>query len=79
MSDNRSRRPRELHARSSAGTQVSLWWPPAGGRTWVAARDIRTGTGFVLPIHAGEPARDVSGHPYGYAARHGVPTTAHAA
>jgi hypothetical protein len=79
MSDNRSRRPRELHARTSAGIQVSLWWSPAKGRTWVTVRDVRTGAGFVLPVHTGEWARDVSGHPYGYAARHGVPTTAHAA
>jgi hypothetical protein len=79
MSDNVFHLPRELHARSSAGIQVSLWWSPAGSRTWVAVHDIRTGTGFVLPGHAGERARDVFDHPYAYAARHGVPTTARAA
>ena len=79
MSDNPSRLPRELHARSSAGIQVSLWWSPADGRTWVAVRDARTDTGFVLPVLAGERARDVFDHPYAYAARRGVPTTARAA
>jgi hypothetical protein len=39
MSDNLSRLPRELDARSSAaGIQVSLWWSPADGRTWVTVR-----------------------------------------
>jgi hypothetical protein len=79
MSDNLSRLPRELHSRASAGIQVGLWWSPADGRTWVAVRDVRTGAGFVLPILAGEQARDVFDHPYAYAARRGVPTTARAA
>ncbi len=79
MSDNRARLPRELHTRSGAGIQVSLWWSPAGRRTWVTVRDVRTGAGFVLPVHAGEQARDVFDHPYAYAARHGIATTAHAA
>jgi len=79
MSDSLSRRPLELHSRTSAGIQVSLCWSPAEGRTWVAVRDARTGAGFVLPVRAGERAPDVSGHPYAYAARHGVPTTARAA
>jgi hypothetical protein len=79
MNGNLSRLPRRLHARSSAGIPVRLWWPPAGGRTWVAVRDIRTGAGFVLPVHADERARDVSGHPYAYTARHGITATAHTA
>jgi hypothetical protein len=79
MSDNLSCLPRELHARVSAGLQVSLWWSPADGATWVAVRDARTGAGFVLPVLAGERARDVFDHPYAYAARRGVPTTARAA
>lgn len=79
MSNNLSCRPRELHSRTSAGIQVSLWWSPADGRTWVAVRDIRTDAGFALPVPAGEPVRDVFDHPYAYAARRGVPTTARAA
>jgi hypothetical protein len=79
MSDNLSRLPRELHSRASAGIQVGLWWSPADGRTWVAVRDVRTGAGFVLPVRAGERARDVFDHPYAHAARRGVPTTARAA
>ena len=79
MSDDPSRRPRELHTRSSAGIQVSLWWSPADGRTWVAVRDIRANAGFVLPVLAGGRVRDVSGHPYACAARRGVPVTANAA
>jgi hypothetical protein len=68
MSDNLSCVPRELHARTSAGRRVSLWWPLAGGRTRVAVRDARTGAGFALLVHAGERARDVSGYPYADAA-----------
>jgi hypothetical protein len=79
MSDNLSRLPRELHSRASAGLQVSLWWSPADRRTWVAVRDDRTGAEFVLPVLAGERPRDVFDHPYAYAARRGVPTTARAA
>jgi hypothetical protein len=79
MSDNPSRLPRELHSRVSAGIQVGLWWSPADGRTWVAVRDARTGAGFVLPILAGEQARDVFDHPYAQAARRDIPTTARAA
>ena len=79
MSDNLSRRPCEPHARSGAGIHVSLWWSPAERRTWVTVREVRTGAGFVRPVHAGERARDVFDHPYAYAARHGIPTTAHAA
>jgi hypothetical protein len=79
MSENLSCLPRELHSRASAGIQVSLWWSPAEGRTWVAVRDVRAGAGFVLPVLAGERARDVFDHPYAYAARHGVPATARAA
>ena len=45
----------------------------------MARGDVRTGAGFVLPVHPGEWARDVSGHSYAYAARRGVPTTARAA
>ncbi|HYB48983.1 MAG TPA: hypothetical protein VED20_16785 [Streptosporangiaceae bacterium] len=76
MSENLSHLPRELHSRTNAGIQVRS---PAEGRTWVAVRDVRTGAGFVLPVLAGERARDVFDHPYAYAARHGVPTSAHAA
>ena len=79
MSDNLSRRPRELHSRTSAGTRVSLCWSPADSRTWVAVRDVRTDAGFVLPVPAGERARDVFDHPYAHAARCDVPTTARAA
>jgi hypothetical protein len=79
MSDILSHLPRELHSRTSAGIQVSLWWSPVDGRTWVAVRDVRTHAGFVLPVLAGERARDVFDHPYAYAARRGVPTTARAA
>jgi hypothetical protein len=79
MSDNLSRLPRELHSRGSAGIEVSLWWSPADGQTWVAVRDARSGAGFVLPVLAGERARDVFDHPYAYAARRGVPVTARAA
>ena len=79
MSDNLARLPRELHSRASAGIQVSLWWSPADGRTWVAVRDVRTDAGFVLPVLTGERACDVFDHPYACAARRGVPITAHAA
>ncbi len=79
MSDNRSCLPRELPSRTGAGIQVSLWWSPADGRTWVAVRDARTDAAFALPVLAGERAGDVFHHPYAYAARRGVPTTAHAA
>jgi hypothetical protein len=79
MSDNRSFYPRELHSRTNAGIQVSLWWSPTNGRTWVMVFDVRTDAGFVLPVLADERARDVFDHPYAYAARHGVPTTACAA
>lgn len=73
MSDNRSCLPRELHSRTSASIQVHLWWSPPDGRTWVAVRDVRTDAGFVLPVHTGEQARDVSDHPYAHAARRGLP------
>ncbi len=79
MSDNRSCLPRELHSRTSAGIQVGMWWSPADGRTWVAVRDARTDAGFVVPVLAGERVCDVFDHPYAYAARRGIPTTAHAA
>jgi hypothetical protein len=79
MSDNPSPLPRELHARSSAGLQVSLWWSPADGQAWVTVCDVRANAGFVLPVYAGERARDVFDHPYAYAARHGIPTSAYAA
>jgi hypothetical protein len=79
MSDNLSRLPRELDSRAGAGLQVSLWWSPADGATWVAVRDVRTGAGLVLPVLAGERARDVFDHPYAYAARRDIPTTARAA
>jgi hypothetical protein len=42
-------------------------------------RDAHTGAAFGLPVLTGERARDVFDHPYAYAARRGVPTTAHAA
>jgi len=77
MSDNPSHLPRELHSCASAGIRVGLWWSPADGRTWVAVRDGRTGAGFVLPVLAGERARDVFDHPYD--AHRGVPTIARAA
>jgi hypothetical protein len=79
MNDNLPHRPRELHSRSSAGLQVSLWWSPADGATWVAVLEADTGAGFVLPVRAGERARDVFDHPYAHAARRGIPTTARAA
>ena len=79
MSDILSHLPRELHSRSSAGIQVSLWWSPADGRTWVAVRDARTDTEFILPVPAGERPRDVFEHPYAHAARRGIPTTTRAA
>ena len=79
MSENLSRLPRELASRASAGIQVSLWWSPVDDRTWVAVRDARTATGFVLPVLAGERARDVFDHPYAHAARRRVPTLARAA
>ena len=50
--------------------------PPRGRHSDSSAR---TGAGFVLPVRAGERARDVFDHPYVYAARRGVPTTARAA
>jgi hypothetical protein len=79
MSDNQSTLPLELHSRGSAGIQVSLWWSPADGRTWVEVRDVGEDADFVLPVLAGERARDVFEHPYAYAARHGVSTAARAA
>jgi hypothetical protein len=75
MSDNLSHLPRELHSRTSGGVQVSLWWFPTDDRTWVEVRDGRADTGFVLPVRAGERARDVFDHPFAYAARRGIPTT----
>jgi hypothetical protein len=78
MSDNFSQPSRELHSRASAGLRVSLWWSPADGRTWVAVRDARTDSGFILPVSAGARARDVFEHPYAYAASRGLPIT-HAA
>ena len=71
MSDNI---PRELHHRSNAGIQVSLWWSPAAGQTWVTVREVHTDAAFILPVLAGERARDVFDHPYAYAARRRVPT-----
>jgi hypothetical protein len=76
MSDKESVYPRELHSRTDAGIQVSLWWSPTDGRTWVMVFDVRADGGFVLPVLAGERARDVFDHPYAYAARHRVPTAA---
>jgi hypothetical protein len=76
MSENRSCLARELDSRTGAGIQVSLWWSPVEGRTWVAVRDARTDAGFVLPVLAGERARDVFDHPYACAARRGAATTA---
>lgn len=76
MSDNRACLPCELHSRTSAGIQVSLWWSPADGRTWVAGRDVPTDGGLVLPVLTGERARDGFDHPNACAARRGVPTTA---
>jgi hypothetical protein len=62
MSDNRACLPRELHSRTSVGIQVSLWWSPAHGRTWVAVRDVRTtAVGPARP--SDERARDVFDHP----------------
>jgi hypothetical protein len=78
-SENLTAGPRELQARSSAGLQVSLWWSPANGRTWVTVRDHRAAAGFVLPVAADERAREVFDHPYAYAARRGVVATIHAA
>jgi hypothetical protein len=69
MSDKPSHPARELHSRTSAGIQVSLWWSPVNGRTWVTVRDARTDAGFVLPVLAGERARAVFDHPYAYAVR----------
>lgn len=79
MNDNLAHLPCELHSRTSAGIEVSLWWSPADDRTWVTVRDVRTDNGFVLPIPAGAPARDVFDHPYAYAARYGLPADARAA
>jgi hypothetical protein len=79
MNDNPSHLPRELHNRTGAGIQVSLWWSPADGRTWVDVRDAHTGAAFGLSVLTGERARDVFDHPYAYAARRGVPTTANVA
>ena len=56
--------------------RLASLWSPAGGRTWVAVRDVRTDAGFVPPVLAGERARDVFDHPYAYAARRGIPATA---
>jgi polyisoprenoid-binding protein YceI len=42
MSENLSHLPRELHGRTSAGIQVSLWWSPADCRTRVPVRDVRS-------------------------------------
>ena len=75
MSDNFSYDPLELHSRVSAGVQVSLWWSPTSGRTWVTVLDAWTDAGFELPVRSGERARDVFDHPYAYAARRGVRTT----
>ena len=69
MSENLSHLPRELHSRYSGGLQVSLWWSPADDRTWVTVRDTRTEARFVVPVRAGERARDVFDHPYAYDAR----------
>ena len=66
--------PRELHSRADAGIQVSLWWSPTSGRTWVTVLDARTDARFELPVLAGERARDLFDHPYAYAARRGVRT-----
>jgi hypothetical protein len=79
MSENHSFPPRELDSRINAGVQVNLWWSPADDRTWVVVRDIRANAGFVVPVQAGERARDVFDHPYAYAACHGISTTARAA
>jgi polyisoprenoid-binding protein YceI/predicted ester cyclase len=49
MSDKRACLPCELHSRTSAGIQVSLWWSPADARTWVAVRDVRTTAGWTCP------------------------------
>ena len=76
MSENTPGRPRELHSRNGAGLQVSLWWSLSDDRIWVAVRDVRADEGFVVPVLAGERARDVFDHPYAYAARRGVPITA---
>lgn len=75
MSGNPSHDPVELHRRASAGVEVSLWWSPTSGRTWVAVLDARADASFELPVRTGERARDVFDHPYAYAARRGVRTT----
>jgi hypothetical protein len=72
MNENLSCVARELDHRAGAGIQVSLWWSPGDGRTWVAVRDVSTDVGFVLPVLPGERARDVFDHPYAHAARRGV-------
>jgi hypothetical protein len=69
VSGNPSPHAPELHSRADAGIRVSLWWSPNSGRTWVTVLDARTDTGFVLPVLAGERARDVFDHPHAYAAR----------
>ena len=75
MSDKRAHDPVELHRRANAGIQVSLWWSPTSGRTWVAVLDARADAAFELPVRTGERARDVFDHPYAHAARRGVRTT----
>lgn len=79
MSDNRSCPARGLHTRTSAGLQVGPCQSPVDGPTWVAVRDARRNAAVVLPVLAGERARDVFDHPYAHAARRGVPTIARAA
>jgi len=67
---------RELDSRSSDGISVRLLWHPGQDRVSVAVTDTKTGDAFELPVRDGERALDVFHHPYAYAARRGVATSA---
>jgi hypothetical protein len=67
---------RELDRRSSDGINVRLLWHPSQDRVSVAVIDTKTGDDFELPVRDGEHALDVFHHPYAYAARHGIATSA---
>ena len=79
MNDIFARTSRELDSRGNLGIRIDLCWSPADDRTWVAVCDLQADSTFILPVLAGERARDVFDHPYGYAARRGVQTIVSAA
>jgi hypothetical protein len=67
---------RELHSRINDGIHVRLLWGPDDGRVAVTVTDTKTGGNFAFDVLDPGRAMHAFTHPFVYAARYGIDTTA---